>query len=500
MFKRIMAVVLAVILLLTAGFSVLGTLLIRRERSNARLESLITDAKEIAWLAVQSEASSVTVPYPYPYRRGWSDGAGNSVGAILNRKYREVHETYNAYIGVTDREHWVYAADDLTLAINENPEFTDALKGKDLSALLSKVLGGGPDQTVVVRSTVRGSASFAVGVPMARSGLVVGAVLIITPVQVIEGSIWEFGLPLFIIAGGTLLGAALILFFLLRRSLRPLGRLTEAANAMAEGDFSVRVQADSGEPEIHVLSSAFNSMAQKLDGIEAGRREFVANVSHELRSPITSISGFVQGMSDGTIPPEDHPRYLALVNDEMHRLSKLIGDLLVLSRLERDDATLNQTDFDLCEMFRRAVIRRMGDLERKGITVNCDFAADPCRVTADADRIEEVVVNLVDNAVKFTPAGGTISLRTSEKNGLVTAVVEDDGIAISPEDLPRIFDRFFTADRAHTSGKGTGLGLSICQRIMAMHGQRIWADPCDTGARFCFTLPAAPTAKGGAEA
>ncbi len=498
MFKRIMAVVLAVILVLTAGFSVLGVLLLRRERSNARLESLVTDAKEIAWLAVQANSSSLSSPYPYG--RGWNSSASSSVSAILNRKYREVHETFNAYIGVTDRENWVYAADSLSLAITSDPDFTDALQGQDLSDVLSRVLNGGVDQTVTVRSTVKGSPSFAVGVPMVRRDAIVGAVLIVTPVQTIEGSIWEFGLPLFLIAGVALLGAGLILFLVIRRSLKPITRLTAAANAMAEGDFTVRVRPEGGEREIHVLSAAFNTMADKLSGIEAGRREFVANVSHELRSPITSISGFVQGMSDGTIPPEEHPKYLSLVNDETHRLSKLIGDLLILSRLERDDATLNMTVFDLCEMFRRAVIRRMSDLEGKGITVNCAFDPDPCPVLADADRIEEVLINLMDNAVKFTPSGGVITLRTSASDDVVTAEVRDSGIGISPEDLPRIFDRFFTADRAHTSGKGTGLGLSICQRIMTMHGQRIWAEPCEEGACFRFTLKAAADKEGGPKA
>ena len=216
----------------------------------------------------------------------------------------------------------------------------------------------------------------------------------------------------------------------------------------------------------------------------------MANVSHELRSPITSIAGFVQGMEDGTIPPEEHAHYLAIVGDETRRLNKLITSLLVLSRLERDDAALEYHNFDICEMLRRAIIRRVPELESKKLEIECDFVIEPCMVSADSDRIEQVVINLVDNAIKFTPEGGTITLRTWREGDKCFVRVKDTGIGILPEDRPRVFERFFTVDRAHTSGKGTGLGLSICQRIMEMHGQSIVLEdtPPGEGASFVFSL------------
>lgn len=257
---------------------------------------------------------------------------------------------------------------------------------------------------------------------------------------------------------------------------------------MAAGDFNERVKPDQAMPEIAELSQAFNTMADKLSEVESNRREFVANVSHELRSPITSIRGFVEGMEDGTIPQEEHPKYLALVGDETRRLSKLIGDLLALSRLERDDVSLDWSDFDMNEMLRRAIIRRVNDLEKKDMEIDCDFCTDSCMVHADSDRIEQVVVNLLDNAIKFTPQGGRIALMTEETQGVVTVTIQDNGTGILPEDRPKVFDRFFTADRAHTAGKGTGLGLSICQRILEMHGQKIWLKDTQEGAAFAFTL------------
>ena len=234
-------------------------------------------------------------------------------------------------------------------------------------------------------------------------------------------------------------------------------------------------------------------MAEKLSQLEESRREFVANVSHELRSPITAISGYVEGMRDGTIGQEDYPQYLTIVSDETTRLKNLIGDLLKLSRLEKADAALNKTNFDICKLLSRVLLHRTGDLEAKKMDVECDFAPEPCMVSADESRIEQVAVNLLDNAIKFTPDGGVIRMSVRVNQGICTVIVQDNGVGISPEDRPHVFERFYTADKAHTSGKGTGLGLSICQRIMEMHGQKITLmDTGDeAGAAFAFTLDCA---------
>ena len=236
------------------------------------------------------------------------------------------------------------------------------------------------------------------------------------------------------------------------------------------------------------LSAAFNSMADELSQVEDSRREFVANVSHELRSPITAIRGYIEGMLDGTIPEEGREKYLSIVSDESRRLSHLIGELLSLSRLEREDAALDYTDFDVCDLMERVFLRRTGDLEKRSLDIDCDFDPEPCFVHADMARIDQVLVNLIDNAIKFTPDGGLITLRVRAEGGLCTVTVQDNGVGILPEDRPRVFDRFFTADRAHTSGKGTGLGLSICQRILEMHGQRIRLLEVEEGSAFAFTL------------
>ena len=475
MFARIMAVVIACIVLLTLSFGALSAVTVRNQQINARLEALTKEAREIAFLAANNQASSMALMFGYD----------DDIQKYIDWKSKNIWETYGAYILVVDRLGRVM--DNLSLAMTEDPDFVSSLNGDELREALVRVLSG---EEVSVRVLVNGSPTFTIGVPFVRNEKVLGAVLIRTKAQAVEGGISELLWPMLAMVILITLAAGVAVFFFIRSLMKPLQTLTGAARAISEGDFSVRVQNQGSMPETTDLCRAFNTMAERISQNEASRREFVANVSHELRSPITSISGFVQGMLDGTIPKEDHEQYLHVVENETRRLTRLISDLLALSRLEREDAALTMTDFDICELFRQAVIRRIADLEKKQIEIVCAFDLDPLSVHADRDRIEQVVVNLLDNAVKFTPEGGRITLTARRAGNLCTMEVRDNGIGISEEDRPRIFDRFFTVDRAHTSGKGTGLGLSICQRIMQMHGQSIRLLDTQEGAAFAFTLQA----------
>ncbi len=473
MFSRIMGMVTAVILLVTVGLSGISYLRLRSQQISSRMDALMKEAREIAYLAAQNSASSVGILF----------GESDSTMDYIRWKSEEVYKDYGAYILVVDRRGRIM--DNMRTAYAEDPDFVDSLDGQELSMALAAVLSG---QEVALRLPIGGDPAFMVGVPFVQNDTVLGAVLIQTGTQVIEGGLMAMIPQTISVAMAAVSLAATLVFFYVRSVMKPLSDVTSAARAMADGNFDVRVSTETGSPEITELSAAFNSMAGKLSEVEGSRREFVANVSHELRSPMTSIRGFVEGMEDGTIPPEEHGKYLALVSDETRRLSKLIGDLLALSRLERDDAALDCTDFDINEMLRRAIIRRVNDLESKQMEIDCDFQPEPCLVHADSDRIEQVVVNLLDNAIKFTPQSGRITLTTRADKGTCTVTVADNGVGIAPEDRARVFERFFTADRAHTAGKGTGLGLSICQRIMDMHGQSLQLLDTQEGAAFAFTL------------
>ena len=468
---------MAAILLTTVCLSAVWWLTLRNQQINVRLDHLSGEAEEIAYLAGNLSGSGLMDPM-------WN--RDSETLAYMNQIAGDVSKEYNAFIMIIDRNRQALVYNEAIS--NEDPAFVKSMSQDEVNKALQKILNG---EKLRMRSESGNAPMFTVGEPVEKGGRVSGAVLIRTRAQKIESGLGEILWRVVALAAAVTVLTGVVVFLFVRRRLKPLKQLETAAATIAEGDFSMQVDEKKGDPELRELSGAFNTMTRKLQGVEAGRREFVANVSHELRSPITSIKGFAEGMADGVIPAEEQPKYLRLVADESKRLSGLIDDLLALSRLEREDAKPDYTDFDINEMLRRAVICRMNDLEEKKIDISCEFETDPCPVHADSDRIEQVVINLLDNAIKFTPEGGQITLETEVKNDTAEITVRDSGSGVPPEDREKIFDRFFTADRAHTAGKGTGLGLSICKRIMDMHGQSIRLLDTEEGAAFRFTLKTA---------
>ena len=470
MFARIMAVVMAAILITAVCLSGIWWITLRDQQIDARLDYLISEAEDIAYMAANLNGSMMGF---------W----GSTARENLNAKADKVNQEFGAYIAVVDRMGNVM--DNIQTAYSEDPDFVKSLSGEAITEALRTVLQG---YSIRIRSDEGQSPTFTVGVPFIQNGFVSGAVFIQTKAQEIESGLDRILFMIILVTGVVLIITGVALFLFIRSAMKPLRKMKEAAGSIADGNFEVRVDENRGGRELKEVSRAFNTMTQKLQGVEEGRREFVSNVSHELRSPITSIRGFAEGMADGVIPPEEHPKYLRLVADESTRLSGLVSDLLALSRLERDDVQLEMSVFDINEMLRTAVIRRMADVERKKIDIACEPETDPCYVRCDRDRIEQVVINLLDNAIKFTGEGGRITLSSRVRGDKAEITVWDNGCGIPEEDREKIFDRFFTADRAHTAGKGTGLGLSICKRIIDMHGESLRLLDTVEGAAFRFTV------------
>jgi len=479
MFARIMAVVMTAILVTVVCLSGVFWITLRNRQIDARLDYLISEAEDIAYLAAGLN------------RSGLGSLWGDSTQDSLNAKAEKVNREFGAYIAVVDR--FGNVMDNVRTAYSEDPEFVNSLSSDNITDALRKVMSG---ETIRIRLTEGTAPTFTVGVPFVQNNSVTGAVFIQTRAQRVESGLDRILLMIVFVTVGVLVLSGVAIFLFVRHALRPLKKMKEAAGNIAEGDFDVRVDENCGGWELREVSHAFNTMTKKLQGVEEGRKEFVANVSHELRSPITSIHGFAEGMADGVIPPEEHPKYLRLVAEESGRMSVLVNDLLALSRLERDDAKLEMSVFDINEMLRHAVIRRINDMESRNIEISCEPETDPCCVNADRDRIEQVVINLLDNAIKFTPDGGKIVLSSRIRGDKAEITVRDNGCGVAEEDRDKIFERFFTADRAHTAGKGTGLGLSICKRIMDMHGQSLRLLDTDTGAAFRFTLSRAEVQDG----
>ena len=328
-----------------------------------------------------------------------------------------------------------------------------------------------------------------IGVPWRYSdGYVVGAVLLHISVESLEVSYVELLVKLLPISALILVLGIVLSYFLARSQSRPVKKISRAVDKFARGDLSSRVELKCGG-ELQALGDSINSMAQALSELETSRRSFVANVSHELRSPLTSMRGYVQGMLDGTIPQAEHGRYLAVVMDETQRLTTLVNDLLNLSRIENGKFPMDKRPYDICEQLRRILISFEKRIDDKGIEVEFDVPEQQLTVMADADRISQVIMNLIDNAVKFMPgSGGVLKLSVAREGARAHVRVADNGPGISKEDLPHVFDRFYKADKAHTSGMGTGLGLAIVKSILDQHGARITVRSGNGETAFDFWL------------
>jgi Signal transduction histidine kinase len=288
---------------------------------------------------------------------------------------------------------------------------------------------------------------------------------------------------------------ALITYLITRRITKPVTIMTNTVNAFSRGDYKKRIRLKQKD-ELGKLGESFNEMADKVAGLEKTRREFVANVSHELRSPLTSMRGFLEAMEDGVIPEEEYSKYINIVLDENKRMTGMVNDLLDIARIESGQSKLNRTVFDITELIGRVLITYESRINAKKVEVNALLPGASVYVDADEDRISQVLHNLIDNAIKFLPEnGGRLGIQLIADKHAARVSVSDNGAAIPEDDLSRIFDRFYKAEKAHTysSGSGTGLGLSIVKLIMDQHGEEISVSSDERETRFTFSLKRAQT-------
>src|SRR6266536_2889725 len=338
-----------------------------------------------------------------------------------------------------------------------------------------------------------------IGVPVIREGSVVGAVYLAYRVEgggltgAIRGTAnfvgtvwWQF-----LLAG---LSAAIIALalarFLARGLTQPLRDMAEAASGMARGDYRHRVDVASRD-EVGRLAVAFNRMAGEMEGLERLRRDLVANVSHELKTPISALRARLENLLDGVEEPD--PILIGVMLQQTERLSRLVDQLLDLSRLESGDVPLEIEPVSLGLLVERVVkeVEVARPDRARELAVRNEVPADLPPVEADRERIHQVLFNVLENVVRFTPSGGVITVRALPENGSYAVSVEDTGPGIPKEHIPLVFERFYRVDpsRSRDDG-GTGLGLAIARSVVEAHGGRIWAESEERGARFTFVLPA----------
>ena len=286
------------------------------------------------------------------------------------------------------------------------------------------------------------------------------------------------------------LGAIMLSYHNAHRLIDPFVEINHIVRCYSRGDFSRRINIK-GHDEAAQLGRSFNEMAEQIKDLDNTRRSFVANVSHELRSPLTSMKGFLEAMQDGTIPPESYPEYIGVVLGETRRMASMVNDLLDLSRIESGMIELHYETFDINELVRRTLITFEARLTERQMEMEVRFAQEQCFVYADSAQIGQVLRNLIDNAIKYSEPGQLICVSTYSVRREVYVSVKDNGVGIPQEDIPHVFDRFYKVEKAHTPSPtvGSGLGLSIVKRIIEQHGQTITVRSSrGRGTQFTFSL------------
>lgn len=353
-------------------------------------------------------------------------------------------------------------------------------------------------RTITKRSTFNGAYDkkvMVIGMPIEYQGSVVGAMYFNTGLMDIKKTTFEMFSIFLISSAFSILAAAVLVYMQSKRISKPIGAINKAARDIASGKFDQRVAVTSLD-EIGQLASSFNFMADSIEEFEATRSEFISDVAHELRTPMTSISGFVEGIMDGTIPPERQNEYLKIVLDESKRLTKMVNDMLEMSKMSSSEYKLDITRFDLNELTRVCIISLGNRIDEKNLDLNVDFAKDTMMVLADKDAIKRVIINLLDNAIKFSYPNTTIGINTWIEGGRARFCVGNFGDGISGADLSNIFNRFYKTDKSRVNEKsGAGLGLSFVKNILTLHKQNVWVESVDTKegsdvkyTKFTFTL------------
>ena len=398
---------------------------------------------------------------------------------------------------LTDTDIIICNAEGKVVLCSDSPFVCKHLKLQINSDYLEKVSSAGVDRTTGVIRGLYDDSRFLTAMPIQdeTEGSLLGLVMVSVPTADTTAVLNKLANLYLNTAFVVVLLSALAALAYADRSSRPLREMAKAANDFGHGNLEARVRVeDSYSEETRDLAVAFNNMASSLQKSEYQRQEFVANVSHELKTPMTTISGYVDGILDGTIPPERQNHYLQIVSDETKRLSRLVRSMLDISQLQDEKGMPDEKkmSFDMEECAGLALVNFEKKINDKHINVQVDMPEHPVYTFANQDAVTQVVYNLVDNAVKFCPEGGTLGLTIKEGGGKAYVSVSNDGETIPPEELPLVFDRFHKLDKSRSKNRdGWGLGLYIVKTIVCSHGENISVTSRDGKTEFTFTMPLA---------
>ncbi|HYE81456.1 MAG TPA: HAMP domain-containing sensor histidine kinase [Clostridia bacterium] len=405
---------------------------------------------------------------------------GNPNSRNLRNDLQVLDKFLNAHI-------WVVNSEGTIIAVSGSKE--ERLLGEKLEEGKLNDLAMG--ESIESRGSLGGmlsEPSLTVGYPVFVNNRFSGGVLVHASLLEIQKSFREaYKLALWAILVSVAVAYG-ILYIQIRRISNPLREISEAAKVIAGGEFQKRLNINTGD-EIEELGKSFNNMAESLEKIEDNRRNLIANISHDLRSPMTSIRGFIEGIIDGTIPEDKREHYLNIVLDESKRLIKITNELLELSNMQQGSLEIRKEAFELNETIRRKLIAYEKGITEKKLNVTFCMHEEKTFVLSDQGLIERVLSNLIDNAVKFTPEKGSIEIRTTEKEDSISLEITNTGASISPEELNRVWERFHKGDASRGIYKGGyGLGLAIVKEIISQLDEKIRVSSGEDFVKFTFTV------------
>ena len=376
---------------------------------------------------------------------------------------------------------------------------SDALTGCDHNGwqvnkeYLNQVVGAGSFTGTGIVRNLYPDERYVVAVPILNGKQLQGIVMVSSPTSATNQILNRISNIFLTAAVFVVLLAVLAVTAFARRESRPLRDMAKVANAFAHGNLKARVKVEEDcSEEMEELALAFNNMALSLQKSEYQRQEFVANVSHELKTPMTTISGYIDGILDGTIPENRREHYLRIVSDETKRLSRLVRSMLDISQLQKEEGIPEdkKMHFDLEECAGQVLITFEKKINDKSLEVDVDFPEHPVCTMANRDYITQVIYNLLDNAVKFCPEGGTLGMKIREGGNKAYVSISNTGETIPAEELPLVFDRFHKLDKSRSQNRdGWGLGLYIVKTIVCSHGENISVSSKDGKTEFTFTMP-----------
>lgn len=326
--------------------------------------------------------------------------------------------------------------------------------------------------------------------PVRINNYVLGYVFVVTPATTVFITLSSHFQIYLMSAIGALIVSSAVVYLLCYRFVRPLKQMASVTRRFASGDFSARVKVR-GKDEVAELGEALNHMATSLSSLEMMRRSFIANISHELKTPMTTISGFIDGVLDGTIPPEKEQQYLKIVSDEVKRLSRLVHSMLDISRIDSGELKVSKVRFDLMDVIGGVLLSSEQRIEKKNLTVTGLDDEQVYEVDGDYDLINQVLYNLIDNAIKFTNEGGHIDIRLQKTDKRILCSIRNTGDGIPAQEMPQIFERFYKSDRSRSLDKnGMGIGLYIVKTVIGLHDGEITVRSVQNEfTEFTFWLP-----------